>query len=807
MAVSRMGIHMDDSAVPDMTTGSDFSAKMAAIEKYLSRGWALVPLHYIRGDDRCSCGTDCGKSAGKHPIRPAWQRDVQRDLTAWSGIAFASNVGIATGAPSGFWVLDYDLSAAGPEADAIVARLHDAGLPSHVRTGGGGTHWRFRLPTDFEVTNRRGTLPAGYDVRGTGGQVVAPPSVSGKGAYVELPTSGDGMPYEPPDWLLDMIRPAVPLPRGEPPAGWSPILPSGGAVADDRGQRYAAAAVADMLAELAATPANRNDLAWRYACRILEFVNAGWIDLASVDAALVDAITAHPLGIVVPQSEVMSILGSAQRHVGDRPAELPPEWTDPLRVEVWPSPPADAAGVPPFSPSSNGAASAYQVPAFSEPGMTSTSVNGRGAASPVPDAPTFDPLTEVEINRAMRSMVAREQATERLRQLRAGNRAAIVARLRVELLDTSALLARPELVPIVEGLLYRRTVARINGAPAAGKTFTTVDLSARVAAGMTWAGRRTTRTTVAYVLAEGAGGMARRIRPWQTYHGRDVEVLWLPRAVQIGTPEWEAWCDVLIERETGLLVLDTQARATVGRDEIDGRDMGEVLGALDEFAQRADACALLVHHTPVGGTRARGHGSMTGGLQTEMLTDKTGRAITVKITKSKDDDESDPLIFDLTDVATPTVPGFSEPSGRPATLGVVPVWREVAAVAEGAVAGEPVRRTRARGLWLAIHGTYRLEGGTRAEIRQLFADRVVPDMATTGPRASTFRKAWADAWADLIALGLIAKAFGEARFAVVVVKDQSGDGVLTTNRREDGHPLVEPDGYEVRGIGDPGYAE
>ena len=789
---------------------------MAAIERYLSRGWALVPLHYIRPDGRCSCGNDECRSAGKHPIARMWQLDTHRSAERWT-MGDPWNIGIATGAPSGFWVLDFDPDCPGltEETDQTVGRLLGHCAP-HVETGGGGLHWRFAPPDGFEVTNRRGTLPAGLDVRGTGGQVVAPPSVSSKGAYVELPTSIDGMPYEAPGWLLDMIRPAVPLPRSEPPAGWSPPigLASISGAGDDRGQRYAAAAVGDMLAELAATPSNRNDLALSKAYRLVEFINAGWVDGDAAYRAWESATLAHPLGVIVPQSEVDTLWYNALRHIGDRPAELPPEWTDPFRVDVWPAPPTTAEAVPPFSPSSNGGVSGYQVPAFSEPGSTSNGSRESSAALPALDPqyaftglPMFDPMTEVKISEQMRLMVAREQATERLRQLRAGDRATVAARLRLELLDTSALLARPELVPIVDGLLYRRTVARINGAPAAGKTFTTVDLSARVAAGMTWAGRRTTRTTVAYVLAEGAGGMARRIRPWQTYHGRDVEVLWLPRAVQIGTPEWDAWCDVLIERSTGLLVLDTQARATVGRDEIDGKDMGEVLGALDDFAQRADACALLVHHTPVGGTRARGHGSMTGGLQTEMLTDKNGRAITVKITKSKDDDESDPFIFDLTDVAAPAMPGFSEPSGRPAVLGVVPVWREVAAVAEGAVAGEPVRRTRARGLWLAIHTTYRLEGGTRSEIRQLFADKVVPDLATTGPRASTFRKAWAEAWADLIALGLIAKTFGEARFTVVVVKDQSTDGVLTSNRRPDGHPEIEPDGYEVRGIGDASYAE
>lgn len=803
---------MNDNASSEKITVVTFTDKIAAIERYLSRGWAVFPV---------AAGGKTPAIASPHPrdVRCRGRvdgcvldghgcLDATTDRLAvlrWWSAPIHLNIGIATGAPSDHWVLDYDPRAAGREASDLASRLHGEGRPAHVRTGRGGGHWRFDLPADFEVTNRRGTLPAGLDVRGTGGYVVAPPSVSEYGAYVELPTPGDGTPYEAPGWLLGMIRPAAPLPRSEPPAGWSvhshAPVEAGTGSGNDRGQRYAAAAVADMLAELAATPANRNDLAWRTACRILEFVNAGWLNLPDVDQAWVDSTASHPLGIIVPNSEIMSIWSSAMRHVGGRPAEMPPEWTDPLRVEVWPSPPTDKAGVPPFSPNSHDGASMFVMPAFSEPGVA----GGAGAATgngPSPDyARMLAEAREKSIREEVGRILVRDEAKRRIREMEAGNRATIAARLRGELIDTPALLARPRPVPVVDGLLFRNTLVRIVGKPGAGKTHVTFDLVAHVAAGMAWAGRRTHATRGAYVVAEGDGGFGGRVEAWQVHHGRAAEIIYLPRAVQIGGPEWDAWCDVMREDGYGLVTIDTQARATVGRDEIDGRDSGEVVAALDRLRVATGALVLLVHHTNMsGGTTGRGHGGILGALDVELYVSATvdGRVITVKGGKSKDTAKPEDMIFDLVDVPAPareSMPGFSEP-GPAAVLGVVPVWRGGAV--ESVDVRQSARTVRARQLWQVIHDRYNPGmGGTQAEIKAAWADVAWPGRPTSGAAANGFRKAWARAWADLIQRGLLAKAYGASRFKVVVLADQSADGVLTPNRKDEQLISEGPDGFEV----------
>lgn len=760
---------------------------MAAIEKYLSRGWALVPLHYVLTDGRCSCRDAGCRSAGKHPIHGQWHVHVQRSAGHWTGVTVqARNVGVATGAPSGFWVLDYDPACPGRgrDADDVVDRLQREGLYPQVATGGGGEHWRFALPTDFEVTNRRGTLPAGLDVRGTGGQVVAPPSVSAKGAYVEMT---DAPPYEPPGWLLDMIRPAVPLPRSEPPAGWSPsaVLPViTGAHADDRGQRYAAAAVGDMLAELAATPSNRNDLAWRTACRILEFVNAGDVAERSARLAWEAATLAHPLGIVVPQSEVDSIWSSAQRHVGDRPAELPPEWTDPFRVDVWPAPPTTAGAVPPFSPSSNGAASAYQAPAFSEPGSAS---NGRtaDASRPVPPQPDpqyafaglpmFDLATEGKISEQMRLMVAREQATERLRRQRDGGAPDRLAVLRSRLLTGEQLDDVPPLVPIVDGMLYRDSLARINGLPGQGKSFLALDIGACVATGRPWHGRAVQRAAVLYMVAEGLSGVRARKRAWEERYGSvGADLRFYAGAEQIAGEDWEIFTALCVELGAGLVVVDTQARATAGRNENLPADMGPVVAGLDGLRVATGACVLLIHHKSKNGEGGRGTNAVEGAMQSEFDCSKTGPTVTLRTTRQKDSDASLRLALTLA------------PVGESAVL-VLP--GEVGPNEETSL--REIGKSRQRALWNFMF-QYANEGDglTRARIESGMRNDAT--FSSTPPKE--FPKGFQRAWNGLIKLGLVSKHYRRDAFKIVELQNQGADGVLTPNGTKDGLDRWEPGG-------------
>src|SRR5215831_10528333 len=86
----------------------------------------------------------------------------------------AANIGVATGKPSGIFVVDVD----GIDAEAELRKLEaqHGTLPASVEAiTARGRHIYFRMPAT-DVRNSTGKIAAGVDVRGTGGFVIAPPS-------------------------------------------------------------------------------------------------------------------------------------------------------------------------------------------------------------------------------------------------------------------------------------------------------------------------------------------------------------------------------------------------------------------------------------------------------------------------------------------------------------------------------------------------------------------------------------------------------------------------------------------------------
>lgn len=298
-------------------------SKILQLTHYLARGWALVPLHDVTSG-RCSCGAgpSCA-SAGKHPRLPEWQRpenlvmraeDLHVVMMRWP----ESNWGLATGLISGVWALDLDPKNVTdwPAVNALLATLPPTWMQ---RTGSGGQHWVFALPEGFIPNNSSKRLPAGLDVRGaragevSGGQIVLAPSVSGVGTYEVL---YGGAVLAGSAALLDLVRPAPPRERT------NRALAVNGPAVEGVVPRYLVAAVTGALDDLRATAAGRNNRAYATACRVIELANAG-LDRDVVHSAWWAAAAAHPdPTVTVPDRELLSVWASAERTVGDRPADL-----------------------------------------------------------------------------------------------------------------------------------------------------------------------------------------------------------------------------------------------------------------------------------------------------------------------------------------------------------------------------------------------------------------------------------------------------------------------------------------------------
>jgi putative DNA primase/helicase len=233
------------------------------------------------------------KKAGKTPVNANGCSGATKDLEevrCWWEDAPECNIGVATGADSGVWILDVDARSpkgveggmTGLEALAQLEERHGA-LPMTRRsfTSGGGFHLWFRWPADRQIKNRAHLKldgrPTGIDARGEGGYVVAPPSVHPDGPVYRWDRERKDL-HDAPEWLLDWVAPrevAAPVVDAAPTR--APTL-----------DRYGSAALDKACDRIRATAAgNRHETIFREAAGIGELVGGGVIERAAAEAALI----------------------------------------------------------------------------------------------------------------------------------------------------------------------------------------------------------------------------------------------------------------------------------------------------------------------------------------------------------------------------------------------------------------------------------------------------------------------------------------------------------------------------------------
>jgi len=203
-----------------------YESMLAAALEYAERfGWNVLPLHTPvmgSGTPRCSCrqGAACPtKLIGKHP---RWLKDTLKHghKSATTDLAIIrdwwkrwpdANIGIATGADSGFFVIDRDPRNGANDTWPELESKHGK-FPSTVQvlTGGGGVHDYLLHPGPGRYLRcKDGVLGAGIDIKADGGYVVAPPSLhrSGKRYAWELSHfPGEIAVAAPPDWVFREIE-------------------------------------------------------------------------------------------------------------------------------------------------------------------------------------------------------------------------------------------------------------------------------------------------------------------------------------------------------------------------------------------------------------------------------------------------------------------------------------------------------------------------------------------------------------------------------------------------------------------------
>ena len=301
-----------------------------AAHAYAARGWRPVALHGLGPDgETCSCssGRLC-RDKGKHPIEKGWQTREPlsgADIEELWGRYPRANVGLATG--HDFWVLDIDPDNGGGESWAQLRAEHGSVEATHaVRTGSGGWHLYFALP-DFVPGNSAGRLPKGIDVRGLGGQVVAPPSHTDKGGY----TVHEGPLLEAPDWLVDLVRPAVPsavvglqqAPKVED------IEPAEQGRLDRYVESVRKAEIAELAkcSELGWDGPHWNQTTYNVACTLVELGNSPWATY-TVAQAYADVFEKAPRDAGFTDATVNIAFESATKKTAGKIRPMPPRPLD-----------------------------------------------------------------------------------------------------------------------------------------------------------------------------------------------------------------------------------------------------------------------------------------------------------------------------------------------------------------------------------------------------------------------------------------------------------------------------------------------
>jgi AAA domain len=219
-----------------------------------------------------------------------------------------------------------------------------------------------------------------------------------------------------------------------------------------------------------------------------------------------------------------------------------------------------------------------------------------------------------------------------------------IDQLRRALLDSAALDSLPEPVPLIRGILQCDTLAWLHGKPGCGKSFVALDWAGCVSTGLPWQMHETTQGPVLYVIAEGVSGLRGRVRAWENYTQTKTMVQFLPIAVQLMHPgEIAAVIQLAADLQPILIVIDTQARVTVGADENSAKDMGELVAAIGRIRYASRACVLVVHHEARAGENMRGSTALEGAADTLVKVTKDGPHLTLANPKQKDSVEFEPI--------------------------------------------------------------------------------------------------------------------------------------------------------------------
>lgn len=166
------------------------------------------------------------RARDKRPATEHGVKDATRDtetIKRWWRQDPQYNIGVATGAVSGIFILDIDSLDAEEELRRLEAQHSELPVTVEVITAR-GRHLYFQMP-DMPVRNSAGKVAPGIDVRGDAGFAVCPPSVHPCGrAYAWSVDCGKAIASAPAWLLAKIVEPTSVIGQATPPFAWRALV-------------------------------------------------------------------------------------------------------------------------------------------------------------------------------------------------------------------------------------------------------------------------------------------------------------------------------------------------------------------------------------------------------------------------------------------------------------------------------------------------------------------------------------------------------------------------------------------------------
>ncbi len=557
------------------------------------------------GAERCAGigqGHDPGvcTDRGKHPAEPFTKttcRDEQQIRRLFAGAP--RNVGIFVGGSRGpngaqLLVMDSDRPGAIEDTAKDLGHEHTPTMRTYTAKGHHDYYW---APPGARLGNGLGALKGRFegDVRAGNAYVIGAGSVHATGVVYTL-ENPEQPPVDAPGWLLEALQVRASAPAG--PAT-DIVIPA------DRHDVYTRKVVqAECDAITRAADGEQNNAINTAAFSLGALVGAGALTEGEARADLLAAARAgnHPEGRARATIDSGLRAGMAQpRH----------PWPPVARADTR----NDFTGL--------------LVP---EP---------RGEAPPAP---------VTHASERPEPLADDKQPSENPTQAR-------LAELRAALVDSAGLDNIADPVPLIDGVLYMDSLAWLYGKPGSAKSFVALDWAGCIGNGLPWQFRGVSAGPVLYLVAEGASGIRKRVRAWEEAFRTPMQnVTFLPMAVQLlNGVDRQALIALIKEMGPSLVIIDTQARVTVGADENSNGEMSKVVDAADQVRQVCGACVLMVHHSGKSGLDMRGASAFEGAATSIIKVTKDGEYVEIHSDKQKDEDAFETVWLRLTPVGQSVV--------------------------------------------------------------------------------------------------------------------------------------------------------